>query len=174
MTTEKEKLSSGGCLYILIVIGVIGFGGYWAYDSFLGPGTLFEEDLGQYISPADLQKYGPTLENIVSEEDYESSEGMNFRVFGTLTIRDNKTATLRQPGKYESDFTVIVDFSKLSESERHQVTDEWEYEGVLVEGTLIYPGEMKSGIYFWERTIEASSIKHVCWNIQADQRPVRQ
>jgi hypothetical protein len=165
-----------GCLILLIVIGGLGLGGYWIYDSTLGSGTLFAEDTGSYISPADLHEYGPNFDETINTDDTEfiSSEGETFRVFGQLFIKDKTTATFYQPGRIDSDFGVTVDFSNLSIEERHKITDEYDLQGVIVVGTLTYPGEVKYGGYVWTRTLEATSIEIICSTSQSQKRPVRQ
>ena len=180
MQNETEIKPEGnpalGCLILLVILGGFGFGGYWIYDSTFGGGTLFAEDTGSYISPADLHDYGPNFDGtLVSADDteYVSSEGEEFRVFGKLFIEDKTTATLYQPGKIDSDFGVVVDFSNLNIEERREITDEFEFEGVLVVGTLAYPGENKYGSYVWTRTLVAKSIERICSGSQSVNRPVR-
>ena len=107
------------------------------------------------------------------DTEYVSSEGEEFRVFGKLFIEDKTTATLYQPGKIDSDFGVVVDFSNLNIEERREITDEFEFEGVLVVGTLAYPGENKYGSYVWTRTLVAKSIERICSGSQSVNRPVR-
>ena len=173
---KKEDGNFGlGCLILLCVFGVIGFGGYWIYDSTLGSGTLFSEDSGYYISPADLHEYGPNFDGelVGDETEYLSSEGDEFRVFGTIFTKDQTTATLYQPGQIKSDFAVVVDLSDLSIDERRQISDEYEMEGVIVVGTLSYPGEIKYGGYVWTRTLVAKSVERICSNSQSKKRPAR-
>ena len=181
MQNETEIKSDGnqalGCLILLVMLGGFGFGGYWIYDSVFGGGTLFAEDAGSYISPADLHEYGPNFDGtLVSADDteYVSSEGEEFRVFGQLFIEDKTTANLYQPGNIDSDFMVVVDFSNLTIEERREITDHFNLEGVIVEGTLAYPGVNKTGKSFvWTRTLVATSITRICSNSQSKKRPVR-